>query len=105
MGISKTRNGVTMSLRDRIRELFLAPQPLYDPSEAARLLAWPAREIEHAITEGEVETAATRAGYRLAWKEIAGMFATQYSQAVIEEALAGEATAVLPELVRLAELR
>jgi hypothetical protein len=105
MGLSETRKGVTMSLRDRIRELFLAPQPFYDPSEAARLLAWPTREIEHAITEGEIEAAATRAGYRLAWQEIAGMFAAQHSQSVIEEALAEGAMAVLPELVRLAELR
>jgi len=105
MGTSKTRQGVTVSLHHRIRELFLAPQLFYQASEAARLLGWSSAEIERAILEGEVEATSTRAGYRLAWQEVAVTFTAQHSQSVIEQALAEEAAAVVPELVRLAELR
>jgi hypothetical protein len=94
-----------MSVRDRIRELFLEPQPFYELAQAARLLGCPPSEVERAIAEGEIETPSTRAAYPLAWQEIAVMLTSQYAQAVIEEALAEEADAVIPELVRLAELR
>lgn len=105
MGTLKTRKGVIVSSHGRIRELFLSPQSFYEASEAARLLGWPSSEIERAIVEGEVEAMSTHAGYRLAWQEVAVMFTAQHSQSIIEQALAEEAAAVMPELVRLAELR
>ena len=105
MGISKTRKEVIVSLPGRIRELFLAPQSFYEASEAAHLLGWSSTEIERAIVEGEVEARYARAGYRLAWPEVTVMFTAQHSQSIIEQALAEEAAAVMPELVRLAELR
>jgi hypothetical protein len=94
-----------MSVHDRIREVFLAPQLFYESSEAARLLSRSLSEIERAVAEGEIETTSTRTGYGLAWQEIAVVLTSQYSQAVIEEALAEDAAPVIPELVRLAELR
>lgn len=94
-----------MSVRERIREVFLRPREAYTAQEASRLLGWTMREMDAAIGAGELEAARTGSGWQVEWQEVAAMLTAQHPQAVIEEALGREKASVMPELVRLAELR
>lgn len=94
-----------MSVHERVGEVFLRPQPLYSPGEAAELLGWTIAETEAAIREGDLEVTPACAGHHVPWQEVAAMITAQHPQAVIEKALGREVTSVMPELVRLAELR
>lgn len=94
-----------MSIRERVREVFLRPQQFYTPSEAAELLGWSIGEMDTAITEGDLEVTRTCSGHGVPWQEVAAMITAQHPQATIEKALGREITSVMPDLVRLAELR
>lgn len=94
-----------MGLRERVRTLFLSPRDFYSAWEAAELLAWSQSELVKALDEGELESERTCSGYRIAWQEVAAMITAQHPQALIEQALGDEVGSVIPELVRLAELR
>lgn len=94
-----------MGLRERVRTLFLSPRDFYSASEAAELLAWSQSELVKALDEGELEGERTCSGYRIAWQEAAAMITAQHPQALIEQALGDDVGSVIPELVRLAELR
>ena len=94
-----------MSIPERVRHIFLAPQQSYTAVEAAELLGWRVAEIDVAIREGDLEATRTCSGHRIAWQEVAAMLTAQYPHAVIEQALGKAASSVMPELVRLAELR
>lgn len=94
-----------MSIRERFREVFLRPQQFYTPSEAAELLGWTIGEMDAAIREGDLEVTRTCSGHHVPWQEVAAMITAQHPQSIIEEALGREVTSVMPELVRLAELR
>jgi hypothetical protein len=94
-----------MTVRERIREVFLRPQEVYTAAEAGQLLGWTMLEMDAAIGNGELEATRTCSGYQVEWQEVAAMMTAQYPQAVIEAALGTERTSVMPELVRLAELR
>lgn len=94
-----------MSIRERVREVFLRPQQFYSPSEAAELLGWTIGEMDAAIREGDLEVTRACSGHHVPWQEVAAMITAQHPQAIIEKALGREVTSVMPELVRLAELR
>jgi hypothetical protein len=94
-----------MGIRERVREVFLAPQAVYEVPAAADLLGWSLAEIGAAIANGELEATGTGSCQGIAWREVAAMMTAQYPQATIEEALGAETEAVMPELVRLSELR
>ncbi len=94
-----------MRIREKVRQVFLRPQRSYTAIEAAKLLGWTIPEINRAIREGDLEATRTCSGHHVSWQEIAAMITAQHPQAVIEGALGREATSVMPELVRLAELR
>lgn len=94
-----------MSIRERVRKVFLRPQQFYSPGEAAELLGWSIGEMDAAIREGDLEVTRTCSGHHVQWQEVAAMITAQHPQAIIEKALAREVTSVMPELVRLAELR
>ncbi len=94
-----------MSIRERVRTLFLSPREFYSPPEAAELLGWSQPELTRALQDGELEGERTCSGYRIAWQEVAAMTTAQYPQAVIEQALGNDIASVMPEIVRLAELR
>lgn len=93
-----------MSIRQRVRQVFLQPQQAYTPGEAAELLGWTIGEMNAAIREGDLEVIRTCSGQDVPWQEVAAMITAQHPQSVIEEALGREATSVMPELVRLVEL-
>lgn len=94
-----------MSIRERVRQVFLHPQQFYTPAETAGLLGWTIGEMDAAIGEGDLEVTRTCSGHHVPWQEVAAMLTAQHPQAVVEKALGREAISVTPELVRLAELR
>lgn len=104
--MAKTRQGVgAASVGEIIRQVFVSPRDFYAPAEAAAILGWTAAEMERAIEKGEVEVERGRSGDRIAWQDVAAMLTARCPQAAIEEALGREIASVMPELVRLAELR
>jgi hypothetical protein len=94
-----------MNIRDRVRSVFLSPSDFYSMSEAAELLGWSLAETSAALEHGDLEGERSCSGYRIAWQEVAAMITAQYPQALIEEALGDQVASVIPEIVRLAELR
>lgn len=85
--------------------MFLLPQVSYSAVEAVNLLALRPREVASAIAAGDIETVDGSSGGRIPWQEVAALITLHHPQAFVEEALAPDALDVLPELVRLAELR
>jgi hypothetical protein len=94
-----------MSVRRRVREVFLQPQEFYGLTEAAELLSWSFDETRRAVSDGDLEAERTCSGFRIPWQEVAAMITAQYPQAAIEHALGRDVSAVMPELVRLTEIR
>lgn len=94
-----------MSIRERVREVFLAPQAVYEVSAAAELLGWSLPEMDAAIANGELEATWVGSTHTIAWQEVAAVVTALDPQAAIEEALGSEVQAVMPELMRLSELR
>jgi hypothetical protein len=101
----KTRKRVNAGVGEVIREVFVSPLDFYTPAEAAAILGWTAGKMERAIEEGGIAVERGRSGGRIAWQEVAAMLTARCPQAAIEEALGREIGSVMPELVRLAELR
>lgn len=94
-----------MSIRERVRTLFLSPREIYSPLEAAELLGWSLSELATALDDGRLEGERGCSGYRIAWQEVAAMITAQCPQAAVEQALGNDIESVMPEIVRLAELR
>lgn len=90
---------------ESIRRVFLRRQDSYGPAEGAEILGWTASQMERAIKEGTVEVTREGSVERIAWQEVATLLTACCSQAAIEEALGPAMTSVIPEPVRLAELR
>jgi hypothetical protein len=90
---------------EAIRRVFLACDESYAPAEAAELLGWTPSEMERAIEEGAVEITRGRSGDQIAWQEVVTLLTARCPQAAIEEALGPAMASVMPEPVRLAELR
>ena len=65
----------------------------------------PYRELLREIADGAIVAGSTRLGQRISREEMIAAAFRRYEQAVIEEALGDDAAAVLPEALRLVELR
>jgi hypothetical protein len=106
VGIVKTRKGVDASSAvASIRQVFLSPRNFYTPGEAAEILGWTLATMEWAIEDREVEVELGGSSDRIAWQELVTILMARCPQAAIEEALGPPMTSVIPEPVRLAELR
>jgi hypothetical protein len=89
----------------RIRHIFLSPRPSFALTTATLLLGMTMKELKRELETGAIVAVSTRLGRRVAREEmIAAAFRT-WEQTVIEEALGDEAAALLPEAIRLVELR
>jgi hypothetical protein len=88
-----------------MRRVFLARQDSYTPAESAKVLGWTPSEVKRAIEAGIVAVTPEDSGVRIAWREIAVMLTERYPQAEIESALGPAMASVVPEAVRLTELR
>jgi hypothetical protein len=91
--------------RDHIRQIFLSPRLHVSLITAAGLLGVTIREVRREIEDGAIVAVSTRVGLRIAREEIVASAMRMWEQAVIEEALGGDAERVLPEAIRLVELR
>ena len=89
---------------DIIRTLFFQPSPTYTIGEAAGMLGMTVRDVREWLASGELEGVGSDAGVVLPWGELLSFGMDFWSQEVVEEALGTDVAAVLPELLRLAEL-
>jgi hypothetical protein len=85
-----------------IRELFLAPKPVYSVPETADILGMTRDELRGWMEVGEIE--GTRSGGALVveWAELVSFGVGFWSQEAVEEAL-GAAADAIPDLLRLAD--
>jgi hypothetical protein len=88
-----------------IRRIFLSPSPNFALMQAADLLGMTFAEMRQEIADGAIVAVSTRLGQRVTKEEMIAAAMRIWEQGVIEEALGDEAAAVLPEAIRLVELR
>src|SRR5438270_8501304 len=93
------------SLRSAIRHIFLSPRPNFVLMTAAELLGVTLGELRCSIDDGAIVAVSTRLGVRVSKEELIVAALQRWAQADIEEALGEDAAAVLPEALRLVELR
>lgn len=86
-----------------IRRLYLEPKATYNFIEVAGLLGIVERDVHAWVESGELETI-DRHGLLLPWSEVASFAMEVWSQEEIEKALGNDVAAVIPELLRLADL-
>jgi hypothetical protein len=91
--------------RTRIRDIFLGRQRSFPLSQAANLLGMTVGELEREVADGGIVAGSGRGGIRVGREEMMAAAMRRWEQAVIEEALGDQAASVLPEAVRLVELR
>src|SRR5438046_7106157 len=91
--------------RHSIRQIFLNPRPHTALMTAATLLGTTIRELEQEIADGAIVAVSTGVGRRIGPAELMAAAMRRWSQADIEEALGDDAARVLPEAIRLVELR
>jgi hypothetical protein len=89
----------------RIRTIFLHQRPHVTIAEATVLLGWSEGEMARAGKVGEIEVVSTDIGTWIWREELMAKALEVWSQEAIEEALGGDAVGVIPEGVRLMELR
>jgi hypothetical protein len=90
---------------NRIRYIFLSPRPSFALMPAAGLLGMPLKELKRELEGGAIVAVSTRLGQRVSREEMIAAAMRTWEQSVIEEALGEDAATVLPEAIRLVELR
>jgi hypothetical protein len=93
------------STRNDIRHIFLSPRQSFALMTAALLIGVTLRELKKEIEDGAIVAVSSRVGLRISKEEMIAMAMRVWDQATIEEALGDDAAAVLPEAIRLVELR
>ncbi len=88
-----------------IRHIFLSPRPHHAFLNAANLLGISLPELRRAIAEGSIVAVPTRVGLRVTREELIAAAMRTWRQDEIKEALGDDAAKVLPEAIRLVELR
>jgi hypothetical protein len=91
-------------LIQRIRAIFLHPQPRVTIGEAADLLGWSFSEMNATIANGDIEVVETSSGTRIELRELAVYAMQQWPLTTIEEALERDAALILPPGLRTREL-
>jgi hypothetical protein len=91
--------------RNRIRHIFLSPRPNVPLMSAADLLEMTLKELKREIESGAIVAVWTKLGQRVTREELMAAAMRVWEQAAIEDALGADAAAVLPEAIRLVELR
>jgi hypothetical protein len=88
-----------------IRRIFLTPRPNVALMTAADLLGTTLKELKRDIDDGVIVAVSTALGPRLSKEELIAAAMQRWEQSVIEDALGEDAASVLPEAIRLVELR
>jgi hypothetical protein len=91
--------------RSRIRALFLSPQASFPLATAAELLGLGVPDLRREIDSGAIVAVSSPLGERVTRQEVIAAAMRAWEQPLIEEALAAEAASVLPEAIRLVDLR
>lgn len=91
--------------RARIRHVFLSPQPNIPLMSAADLLGMTLNQLKREIDDGAIVAVSTRLGQRVTREEMIAAAMRVYEQTVVEAALGDDAADLLPEAIRLVELR
>ena len=91
--------------RDAIRRIFLNRRPHVALLNAATWLDMSIEALRNDIADGAIVAVETGVGLRIPREEMLALAMRVWPQAVIEEALGDEAPGVLPEAIRLVELR
>jgi predicted site-specific integrase-resolvase len=91
--------------RTRIRHIFLSPRPHFPLNTVAELLEMSVEELKAEIKDGGIVAVSTVVGVRVTREEMVAAAMGRWETAVIEKALGREASRVLPEAIRLVELR
>jgi hypothetical protein len=91
--------------RSRIRHIFLSPRPNFALMTAADLLGFTLKELKREIEDGAIVAVWTALGERMTREELVAVAMQKWEQSVIEAALGKDAPSVLPEAIRLVELR
>lgn len=91
--------------RNRIRHIFLSPRPSFALMTASGLLGMTLKDLKREIEDGAIVAVSTGLGQRVMREEMIAAAMRVWEQGVIEEALGDDAAAVLPEAIRLVELR
>ena len=92
------------TLINRIRAIFLHHESRVTIADAAGILAWSRAEMNAAIRNGEIEVVETCRGKRIELRELATYALQQWPLTAIEEALARDATLILPAALRTRKL-
>ena len=93
------------STRRRIRHIFLSPRPNFALLTSAELLGMTFGELQREVENGSIVAVSTRLGRRVPREELIVAAMRVWEQGVVEEALGEDAAHVLPEAIRLVELR
>lgn len=91
--------------RISIRQIFFSPRPHVAYITAADRLGISFLELKAEIAEGTIVAVSTGVGLRVSKEEMIAAAMRTWPQAVIEEALGDDAARVMPEAIRLVELR
>jgi hypothetical protein len=91
--------------RSTIRHIFLSPRPNFPLMTAASLLGMTLKELKQEIEDGAIVAVSTRLGQKVSREEMMAAAMRVWEQGVIEEALGEDGPSVLPEAIRLVELR
>jgi len=91
--------------RSRIRHIFLSPRPNFALMTVADLLGITLKELKREIEDGAIVAVWTALGERMTREELVAVAMQKWEQSVIEAALGKDAPSVLPEAIRLVELR
>ena len=90
---------------DNIRRIFLTPRPNVALFTAADLLGVTLKELKADIEDGTIVAVSSALGQRLSKEEMIAVAMQRWDQGVIEDALGDDAPRLLPEAIRLVELR
>jgi hypothetical protein len=89
----------------RIRRIFLSPRSSFAFMSAAELLGMTMKELKRELETGAIVAVSTRLGRRVPREEMIAAAMRTWEQSAIEEALGEDAATLLPEAIRLVELR
>ena len=89
----------------RIRHIFLSPRPHFPLNTVAELLEMSLNDLKREIEDGGIVAVSTAVGQRVTREEMVAAAMSRWELAAIEKALGREAKQVLPEAIRLVELR
>jgi hypothetical protein len=85
---------------NRIRAIFLHPEPRVTVAEAAHMLGWSSGRMNEAMRDGEIEVVGTCRNSRVGIAELMEMALSLWSMTEIERALGSSARKILPAGLR-----